>query len=156
MKDVADALQIEAGILFFLDEFSIPPIEQNEVRGSVDSIAVSADGQTAATASGAISPGILIQDLVSRMQKGRIPGVRSVVRLSFTRNGKFLVSSGITDPEVGFWWMNGNGSGRAVVAREWQPFPIPGRSYSVARNPTKRRIYCRLRPRRTATLVGPA
>ncbi len=111
--------------------------EQAEVRGSVDSIAVSDDGQTAATASGAISPGILIWDLGSRAQKGRIPGVRSVARLAFTGDGKFLVSSGMADPEVKFWRMKGSGSGRSIVARDWQPFPIPGRLYSVARHPTQ-------------------
>lgn len=51
VKDVADALQIEAGILFFLDEFSIPPsvellefIRQEMRKSAACAIFVGANG----------------------------------------------------------------------------------------------------------------
>jgi WD40 repeat protein len=112
-------------------------LDQDEARGSIDTIAVSADGRTAATASGAITPGITVWDLESRKQRGRIPGVRSVGRLEFTNDGRFLLSSGISDDEIRFWRLKGSGSGRSTVARDWQPFPLPGRLYSVVRDPKR-------------------
>lgn len=110
-------------------------LDNGDPRGSVDSIAVSADGLTAATASGAITPGISIWNISpSGASIGAISGPRSVAKLAFTSDKRFLISA-LLSGEIRYWRLKGAGASRAVLARDWQPFPLPGRLYSVARDP---------------------
>jgi WD40 repeat protein len=112
-------------------------LDAGDPRGSVDAIAVSADGSTVATASGAITPGISLWRPNSLPASvGVIPGQRSIAKLAFTADNRFLISS-LFSGETRYWRLTGTGTSRAVLARDWQPFPLPGRLYSVARYPLR-------------------
>jgi WD40 repeat protein len=109
-------------------------LDDGKGRGSIDSIAISADGRTAATASGSITPGISLWNIAEGKPIATIPGPRAVAKLAFTTDGRFLIS-GLTSGETRYWRMNGAGASRAVRALDWQPFPRDARLYSVVRDP---------------------
>jgi WD40 repeat protein len=103
--------------------------------GSIDAIAVSADGELAAAASGSIASGIQIWKVGEKEPtRTTIPGVRGIESLRFTRDGRFLISATLGG-EVRYWRINGTGVFRVVDPRDFQPFPLPGRLYSIARLP---------------------
>ncbi len=110
-------------------------LDSGDPRGSIDVIAVSPDGETVATASGAITPGISLWKPFSRVPSiGTIPGQRALTKLAFSVDGRFLVSSS-NSGETKYWRLAGTGTSRAVLARDWQPFPLPGRLYTIKRKP---------------------
>jgi WD40 repeat protein len=111
-------------------------LDPGDPRGSVNSVAVSADGAIIATASGSIAPGISLWKSSSPSPSaGFIPGPRNVAKLAFSANSQFLVSS-LFSGEMRYWRMDGAGTRRAVLAREKQPLPLPGRLYAVVREPS--------------------
>jgi len=60
--------------------------------------------------------------------------VRTVVLLRLTKDGRFLVSAD-TAGDTRYWRLEGAGTQRSVRADRYQSLPLPGRLYSVVRNP---------------------
>jgi hypothetical protein len=57
---------------------------------------------------------------------------RSVDKLSFSSEERFPISI-LMSGEIQYWRIKDTGTSRAVLARDWQPFPLPGCLY---RDPT--------------------
>ncbi|MGR9270741.1 TIR domain-containing protein (plasmid) [Rhizobium leguminosarum] len=110
-------------------------IDTGDRDGSVDAIAQSPKGMLFATASGASALGISLWNPNSDPKlQGIIPGVRAVILLSFTSDGRFLISA-TTAGDIRYWRVGGTGTRMEVSARSKQPFPIPGKLYSIRRFP---------------------
>lgn len=112
---------------------SLRQLDTEESSGSIDTMAVSRDGALLASASGSIAPGLsLWRPALDPARTTVIPGVRGVILLSFTQDSRFLISA-TTSGEIRYWRLQGTGARSAVLARDKQPFPLPGRLYAVTR-----------------------
>ena len=103
--------------------------------GSIDTVAIAPSGGLVAVASGSIAPGIRIWRLGQEQSAPAIiPGVRGTNFLHFTHDGNFLIAVSLQG-QVRYWRVNGTGVQRKRDPREYQPFPLRGRLYSIARIP---------------------
>lgn len=102
--------------------------------GSIDTLAVSSDGRLTVAASGAITPGIQFWDASAGGERTVLPGSRGTGLLKITHDKRFVVSAGFGD-EVQYWRVEGAGARRSARPETYQPFPLTGRLWAVARDP---------------------